>query len=64
MKMLRKPKVCDKVGLCGRQIDELESAGRFPKRVLLNPDGGRAVAWVEGEVDDFLRERMAAREAA
>lgn len=68
MRMLRKPKVADKVGLCARQIDELEAAGLFPKRVVLSPNRGpkrgRAVAWVEQEIDSFLEERAASRAAS
>lgn len=64
MRMLRKPELEAKVGLCERAIRELEQSGAFPRRVLLNPNGGRAVAWVESEVDDYLRGCVAAREAA
>lgn len=62
--MIRKPELIAKVGLRDRAIRELEYAGEFPRRVLLNPNGGRAVAWVEDEVDAFLRKRAEAREAA
>lgn len=64
MKMLRKPELEAKVGLCERAIRELEHAGEFPQRVLLNPNGGRAVAWVESEVEDYLRKCAASRKAA
>ena len=64
MKMLRKPELEAKTGLCERAIRDLEQVGVFPKRVLLNPLGGRAVAWVEEEIDAYLRERAAAREVA
>lgn len=35
----------------------LERAGKFPRRV----SGGR-VAWVESEIDEYLRARIAARD--
>jgi prophage regulatory protein len=41
------------------QIDRLEKAGRFPKRVQLGP--GR-VGWVESEVLAWLEERIKKRE--
>ena len=41
-------------------LDRLERAGRFPKRVHL---GKQTVAWVESEIDAFLAERLAERDA-
>lgn len=64
MKLLRKPEVEARVGLCERALRDLERVGKFPKRVQINPDGGRAVAWVESEVDEFMQGRVAARDAA
>ncbi|MDP6270253.1 MAG: AlpA family phage regulatory protein [Alphaproteobacteria bacterium] len=37
----------------------LERAGKFPRRVHL---GANRVAWVEAEIDDWIAERLAARE--
>ena len=34
-------------------------AGRFPRPVKIGP---RAVAWVESEIDDWLRQRIADRD--
>jgi prophage regulatory protein len=39
-------------------LRRLEQAGRFPARVSL---GGR-VAWVEAEIDAWIREKMKQRE--
>jgi prophage regulatory protein len=39
-------------------LDRLEKAGLFPQRVHLAP---MTVAWVEGEIDAFLREKLADR---
>ncbi len=41
-------------------IARLERAGKFPRRVRLN-DAGR-VAWVESEIDQYIAERVAARD--
>ena len=41
-------------------LDRLEKAGRFPKRVHLSR---QSIAWVESEIDDFLAERLAERDA-
>ncbi|HEV2678725.1 MAG TPA: AlpA family phage regulatory protein [Aliidongia sp.] len=39
-------------------IDRLEKAGKFPLRVHLTPG---TVAWVEGEIDEWLQRRIAER---
>lgn len=62
MKMLRKPELEAKVGLCERAVRDLEQAGLFPRRVLLNPARGRAVGWVESEVDRYLQMRADSRD--
>lgn len=61
MKVLRTSDVEDKTGYCDRQLRDLERAGHFPKRFQLNPAGGRAVGWLESEVDDWIAARAAAR---
>ncbi|WP_247398626.1 MULTISPECIES: AlpA family phage regulatory protein [unclassified Bradyrhizobium] len=43
-----------------RQIDRLEAAGKFPKRVRI---GERRVAWVASEVESYVEQRIAARGA-
>jgi prophage regulatory protein len=43
------------------QIWRLEKLGKFPKRVRLGP--GRH-AWAESEVDEWITERIGARDAA
>jgi predicted DNA-binding transcriptional regulator AlpA len=40
---------------------ELEALGKFPKRVKL---GERKYAYIEAELDSWLKERAALREAA
>ena len=53
MRFLRKKQVIAKVGLSGMQIDRLERAGKFPKRIQLGP---QSVAWVEEEVEARMEE--------
>jgi prophage regulatory protein len=64
MRILRKPELEAKVGFCERAIREMEAAGQFPKRIPINPLGGRAIGWAEHEVDAWIQARMEAREAA
>ena len=45
---------CSKV-----QIWRLERDGRFPKRVAVGP---QRYAWVESEVDQYIAERIRARD--
>ena len=49
------------VGLRRTQIAELIKAGKFPKPVPLS-DGGRAKAWLESELIDWQKDRIAARD--
>lgn len=41
-------------------VGRLERVGMFPRQIRL---GGNAVAWIEDEVDRWLEERAAARDA-
>jgi prophage regulatory protein len=43
-----------------RQIDRLEAAGKFPRRVQISP--GR-VGWLAGEIDAHLAAKIANRPA-
>ena len=60
MRILR-PKVTEaKVGICDRELRDLERDGLFPRHFLLSP-GGRAVGHLESEVDDWIAMRAASR---
>lgn len=62
MRALRYPELKSrKVPLSKPQIDRLEAAGDFPKRIQLGP---KSVAWIEDEVDEWLRGRAARRSEA
>jgi len=45
---------------CPAHIARLEKAGRFPKRIVL---GQNRVAWLQSEVEEWLNERIAKRDA-
>lgn len=62
MRIIRPNETAAKVGICDRQLRDLEAEGLFPKRFPLNPNGkGRAVGHLESEVDEWIASRAAAR---
>jgi len=61
VKILRKREVIQRAGPSSAQIDRLEKAGKFPRRVQL---GERMVGWVESEIDDWIAQRAAERDGA
>jgi prophage regulatory protein len=58
MRMLSKRQVREMVLYSPAHIARLEAAGKFPKRVQLGPS---RVGWVESEVENWLKERIAKR---
>lgn len=60
MRALRLPEVKAKTGLGRSHIYDGMAAGWFPKCFKLVPDG-KAVAWAEHEIDEFLEQRAAER---
>ena len=60
MRIIRKKSLVDKVGYSAMHISRLEKIGRFPKRIRLGPN---AVGWVETEVDDWIKAKVAERDA-
>jgi prophage regulatory protein len=58
--LLRRPDVRARTGLSDTRIDELERRGAFPRRVQISQ---RAVGWVDSEITDYIRARIAARDA-
>jgi prophage regulatory protein len=59
MRLLSKKQVREIVLYSPAHIARLEAAGRFPKRVRL---GQGRVGWVENEVLDWLKARIAERD--
>lgn len=60
MKLLSKREVREKVLYSPAHIARLEASGLFPKRVQL---GACRVGWVDEEIDDWIRQRIARRDA-
>lgn len=58
--ILRRPLVEQKTGLGRSFIYSEMAAGRFPRPVPLGP---KAVGWIESEIDDWISQRIAARNA-
>jgi prophage regulatory protein len=56
-KFLRLPSVLERVPYSRPNLYRLVRLGKFPKPISL---GGRAVAWIESEVDDWIAERVKA----
>lgn len=62
-RLIRLPEVVSKTGLSRSAIFAAVKAGTFPASIPIIP-GGRATAWIESEVDVFLRKRIAAARGA
>jgi prophage regulatory protein len=60
-RILRMRDNCKKVGLCQSSIFALVNRGLFPKPFSLVP-GGRAVGWLEEDIDEWILARKAASE--
>ena len=56
MRFIRLKEVMHVTGLGRSSIYNYMAEGRFPKTVSL---GGRAVAWVESEVEQWIEDRLA-----
>ena len=57
VRFLRLPEVLARTGLSRSTVYVRLEQGRFPRPVSL---GARAVGWIEAEVDEWMRERIAA----
>ncbi len=55
MKFLRLPQVKSKTGLSRSSIYQRISEGKFPRPVGI---GARAVAWVNDDVEDWMRRQI------
>jgi prophage regulatory protein len=62
MRILRRKAVKDKTGLSDATLERKEQSGEFPKRVSLGE--GRAVGWLESEVESWIAARVLARDQA
>ncbi|CAK3204731.1 AlpA family transcriptional regulator [Vibrio coralliirubri] len=60
MRFLRLKEVIALTGLGRSSIYKFMDENTFPKTVSL---GGRAVAWVESEIEEWMEQRLALRES-
>ena len=58
-RILRMRDICQKLGLCPSTVHDLVARGVFIKPFTLIP-GGRAVGWLEVDVDQWICERKEA----
>lgn len=56
-RIIRWPKVHDKIGLCRSHVHQLITKGLFPAQIKLTLNG-RASGWIESEVDAWLAQRI------
>jgi prophage regulatory protein len=61
MRIVSKRQLKDLVLYSPQHIQRLENAGQFPKRVRLGNGPRGRVGWIEGEVLDWLKAKIAAR---
>ena len=54
LRLLRLPAVLECTGLNRTMVYDLMTAGEFPRPLRI---GARAVAWIEEEVDEWIRTR-------
>jgi prophage regulatory protein len=60
LKILRCREVEEKIGLGKTKLYEMVSRAEFPAPVRLG--SAKAVGWVEGEIDEWLAQRIADRD--
>jgi prophage regulatory protein len=59
LRLLRLPKVKDRTGLGRSTIYDRVSRGEFPRPVSLG-NGGRAVAWLESDINAWIQTKVEA----
>jgi len=60
-RLLRRKTVEARTGLARSTLYQMMQTGHFPKPVRI---GGRAVAWLESDIDESIEARLAEREEA
>jgi len=61
LRVIRHNQVCQKLGLSSAKLFDMQAKGIFPKPFTLIP-GGRAVGWLENEIDQWILDRKSASE--
>ena len=64
MRMINRNELAQRKGITysPRHLTRMIAAGAFPQPVKLNPAGNGRVAFVEDEIDRWLKERVEARD--
>jgi len=61
VQVIRHAQVCSKLQISSAKLFDMVATGLFPKPFQLVP-GGRAVGWLEHQIDQWILERKAASE--
>lgn len=59
VQVVRHNQICKKLQISSAKLFDMVARGHFPKPFTLVP-GGRAVGWLEGDVDAWVLSRKAA----
>jgi len=59
LRVIRHKHVCEKLQISSAKLFDMVARGHFPKPFTLIP-GGRAVGWVEADVDSYVLARKEA----
>lgn len=62
-KILRKPDVLAKLAIKETLLKKMLRAGAFPRPILIGGDDAKATGWIESEVDAWIDQKMAERDA-
>lgn len=62
-RILRHKMVAERLGLSSAKLFDMLARGQFPKPFTIVP-GGRAVGWLERDVDNWILSRKEEREAS
>jgi prophage regulatory protein len=63
IQIVRHNRVCDKLQISSAKLFDMVATGIFPKPFVLVP-GGRAVGWLEQDVDNWILARKEAAKVA
>jgi predicted DNA-binding transcriptional regulator AlpA len=58
LQIIRHAQVCKKLNVSSAKLFVMINKGQFPKPFIIIP-GGRAVGWLEGDVDAWIIDRRA-----
>ena len=65
LRVIRHKQVCEKLQISSAKLFDMVARGQFPKPFTIIP-GGRAVGWLEADVDCYVlaRKEASAKEAS